>query len=255
VELGRRTLRGLTRTTLVLAAVGIAPAVLADLPDVLFTVKAMSADGVAEYQLTLNEAGWQRGQDQWEYNSGETIKLIDPDTQKTIAELQNVELFFRADPQINLSFAVQAGGTDTLFLISSGLLEFATIQNADGQASAAFTVTDTNNDGADLTGEIGTDAGDRAYAAYYNGLGANLFSGLVSGLSVPAGSQSRSTAENDPLVGYRSVGADVESMNADISFTLTASDLASGTTSYEIIPEPSALVLLGLGALSLLRRK
>jgi hypothetical protein len=40
-----------------------------------------------------------------------------------------------------------------------------------------------------------------------------------------------------------------------VQFTLTHDDLASGTNSFEVIPEPSTLALVALGALSMLRRR
>lgn len=243
--------RGLKGTLVALSAIAAAPLASAGMTDVVFSIKAENSDGVAEYQLTMDElGGWQRGSDTFEYSSGNKIDVRDSDGDK-IFSLSNVSLFFRADPQINLSFAVQAGGVDTAFTITSGTLSFTTIQNADGQASSAFTVTDTNNNGATLTGDNGD---GNAYNTYYNGTG-NLFSGQVAGLSVPAGSRSRSTGSNDPASGYRSVGADVSDMTAQVKFELTARDLASGTTQYEIVPEPSAMLLLSLGALCLIRRK
>lgn len=240
---------GLKRTLVVLAAAAAAPLASANLTDVVFSIKGESNAGTAVYSLSLDDVNWQRSQDQYEWSSDATIDVKDG-SGATVFTLTNVSLFFRADPQINLSFAVQAGSADTNFSISSGMLSFDMIQNADGQASSAFTVTDTNNNGATLTGANGDGNG---YNAYYNG--SNLFVGQIPSLSVPAGTQSRSTSDNYPAAGYASVGADVDNMSAAVKFSLTARDLASGTTQYEIVPEPSALVLLALGGLSLIRRK
>jgi hypothetical protein len=248
VELKKLT-NGLKRTLVVLAAIAAAPLALADLTEIVFSVKGTSNDGTAIYNLTMDDVNWQRSQDQWEWTSNSSVDVKDGDGQ-TIFTLSNVSMYYRADPQINLSFSVQAGSSDTVFSISSAPLSFPTIQNADGQASSAFTVTDTNNNGATLTG--GNDDGN-GYNAYYNGT--SLFAGQIPSLSVPVGTQSKSTSENFPLSGYSSVGADVSDMLAKVKFTLSARDLASGTTQYEIVPEPSALALLALGGLSLLRRK
>jgi hypothetical protein len=43
-------------------------------------------------------------------------------------------------------------------------------------------------------------------------------------------------------------------MSMQISFLLSASDSASGTSVYAIIPEPATIGLLMLGALALRRR-
>lgn len=243
-------LRGLKRAACVLAAAVLAPAALADLPDVIFSIEASGSNGSGTYEVSLDDAGWERSGSEWEYSDDSHISITDPNTGKEVFSLSGVEVFFRADPQINIAFSVQAGSVDTSFTITSNTLNFPTISNAQGQASSAFTVTDTNNNGASLSGN---GAGGNSYEAFYNG--SNLFSGQILGLNVAAGSQSNSTAENDPAVGYRAVGGSVSDMTAQVSFTLSARDLASGTTTYEIVPEPSALALLALGALSLFRRK
>jgi len=248
VEL-KKLFAGLKRTLVVLVAIAAAPFASADLTEVVFSIKGVSDTGAATYSLTMNDLNWQRSQDQWDWSSDASIDVKDGDGE-TVFTLSNVSMFFRADPQINLSFSVQAGNADTIFSITSGTLSFDTIQNAQGQASSAFTVTDTNNNGATLTG--GNDDGN-GYNAYYNGL--NLFAGQIPSLSVPVGTQSKSTSDNYPADGYAAVGADVSDMAAKVKFTLSARDLASGTTQYEIVPEPSALALLALGGLSMLRRK
>lgn len=240
---------GLKRTLVVLAVAAAAPLANANLTDVVFSIKGESNSGSAVYSLTMDDVNWQRSQDSWDWSSDASVNVKDGNG-NTVFTLTNVSMFFRSDPQINLSFSVQAGSSDTVFSITSGTLSFGQINNAQGQASSAFTVTDTNNNGATLTG--GQSDGN-GYNAWYNG--SNLFVGQIPGLSVPVGTQSRSTSDNYPAVGYAPVGADVTDMTAGVKFTLTAHDLASGTTQYEIVPEPSALVLLALGGLSLIRRK
>lgn len=245
----RNVILGLKKTICVFAAIAAVPFASAGLTDVVFTVNAESAEGNAVYNLTMDDIGWSRSEDQWDWSSDEVIDVKDQDG-NVIFTISDVSLFFRADPQVNLAFSVQAGPADTAFTITSALLSFPTIQNAQGQASSAFTVTDTNNNGALLTG--GNDDAN-AYNAWYNG--GNLFVGQIPAVVVPVGMSSRSDSANYPLNGYAAVGADVSDMQSQVKFTLSAKDLASGTTQYEIVPEPSALVLLALGALSLIRRK
>jgi hypothetical protein len=55
--------------------------------------------------------------------------------------------------------------------------------------------------------------------------------------------------------GYSSITEAADSMSSLISFELSANDLASGTSHFQIIPEPSALGLLVLGSVALLRRR
>jgi len=241
---------GFKKALCVFAAIAAVPFASADLSEVVFSIKGDSNSGSAVYNLTMDGINWQRSQDQWDWSSDKTVNVKD-DSGNTIFTLSNVALFYRGDPQINLSFSVQAGSSDTAFTITSGQLNnFGTIKNAQGQASSAFTVTDTNNNGATLTG---TNDDNNGYNAWFNGT--NLFAGQIPSITVPAGTSSRSDSANYPANGYTAVGADVTDMQAQVKFTLSAKDLASGTTQYEIVPEPSALVLLALGGLSLIRRK
>jgi hypothetical protein len=250
VEL-RNVFSGFKRALCVLAAIAAVPFVSAGLTDVIFHIEATSNEGTAVYELTMDDMGWQRSQDQWDFSSDQTV-VVKAENGQTVFTLSDVSLFFRADPQINLSFSVQAGNSDTAFTISSALLSFPTINNAQGQASSAFTVTDTNNNGATLTGTNGDGNG---YNTFYNGYLSNLFVGQIPSVTVPAGTSSKSDSANYPAAGYAAVGADVSDMSAQVKFSLTAKDLASGTTQYEIVPEPSALVLLALGGLSMIRRR
>lgn len=247
----RKVLSGFKKALCVFTVIAAVPFAGAGLTDVIFSVTAESDEGTAVYELTMDGMGWQRTQDQWDWSSDEVIE-VKADNGSTIFTLSDVSLFFRADPQINLSFSVQAGNSDTAFTIASALLSFPTINNAQGQASSAFTVTDTNNNGATLTGGNGDGNG---YNTFYNGYLSNLFVGQIPSVVVPAGTSSRSDSANYPANGYAAVGADVSDMSAQVKFSLTAKDLASGTTQYEIVPEPSALVLLALGGLSMIRRK
>jgi hypothetical protein len=58
-----------------------------------------------------------------------------------------------------------------------------------------------------------------------------------------------------PATGYAPIADPVADMSAMISFELSADDLASGTTNFVIVPEPTSLGLLALGVIGLLRRR
>jgi hypothetical protein len=162
------------------------------------------------------------------------------------------------DPIVNLNFSVAAGAATTTFMIGSGLLTFPQINGASGRASAAFSATDVNGSGVTLAGVAGN-SGANGYAAAINGLagpvpaGANQFAEFIPGVTAgPFGSAVNS--DNVPPVGYLPIGAPVDSISSFISFQLSAFDLASGTSTFEVIPEPASVLLLVIGA-GLLRRR
>lgn len=202
--------------------------------------------------------------DNYIWASNASVDFIDPETnvllgqlnplnqqgQPTVSAFQYVE-----DPVVNLTFSVQAGPSTTTFSIGSALLTFPTINPAQGSASAAYSVTDFDGDGATLTG-IGATGG--GYLAQYNGWAAMLTGTTFAEVlpSIVAGSfASVGDSDDVPNFGMSPIGVPVNSMSSLVSFTLSANDLASGTTNFIITPEPASLSLLALGLALVARRR
>ena len=174
------------------------------------------------------------------------IVITDTGSGAPVATLIQATLFLDPDPQIGLGFAVQAGSSNTTFTITSSTLT-ASISPAVGEASAALTLTDVNGNGGTLSGNF---AAGNSYSAQYNGAfpAATTFAAGVPVLTAPGSVADSFNVTSTPI------GVPVTDMTAGFSFTVTANDLASGTSNYKITPEPASLLLLALGALSLRRR-
>lgn len=237
------SMRGILAATVLV----VAPAV-ADLAGPGFAITALDAatgntdtvtfDG--QWTQDGSHYRWSSSQTQMFYGSdGSFLGALNPGGQTSSIE-------YIADPVVNLSFSVQAGNSTTSFTIASALLSFPTIAAAQGRASVGFSITDfSGGDGATLTG-TGGHSGTAGYVAQYNG-----FAGTNSGTSfaevlgsLSAGPFLTATdSANVPAAGYTAIGS-VSDMSTVVSFTLSAGDFASGTSTFEIIPEPTTGLLL-----------
>jgi hypothetical protein len=241
------------------AALFGASAAMADLTDMVFRVTATNAEGTAVYEATQSSGYWDTEQQTYTWSLPGDVEMRDAQGD-LIARLLASDgsttsgVFYRNDPEINMGFAVQAGASTTNFVLDSGLLSFPTINSAIGQASAVYTVTDVLPGGVTLTGQ-GPDGG--GYLAQYNGFvpGGSDFTEQIASVSAPSGG-SNNASFNDPGIGYRPVGGNAFDMSVRAAFSLTAFDLASGTSNYEILPEPTTfLLVLPVAAIVLRRRR
>lgn len=236
------------RALAALAIAGATSLAYADLDGNAFHIEASNEDGSASYSVPLDAFEYDADSNTYKWFSTGPVDLVDEESGETIATLTSGNAFVAGDPAVNFGFAVMAGAWDTTFFITSALVAFPAINSAQGQAGAAFTITDQDRNGATLST---LNRAGKAYNATYNG--STTFANLVSGFSAGSG-HSASSDENAPPTGYDNIAGSVTSIESSVYFELSANDLASGTNSFEVIPEPSTLALLALGALSMLRR-
>jgi hypothetical protein len=153
------------------------------------------------------------------------------------------------DPTANLHFSVQADAdSDTTFTFNSAVVAFSAITNPQAVASSSLTLTDTYGNGATLTG---LESGGSAYRAIYNG--GVSWAYLNSSYSFSTAYDSQPEYNRNPLSGFTSITDTLTSIQSEYSFTLSADDEASGSSTFNVqdvsgpVPEPLTMVALGMG--------
>ena len=238
------------------ATVSAATSAWAGSGDPIVSFWAGNSQGAGAFDVDLSEAQFNNGEIVVWNLIGSPVEIIDGGA--TIATITSAQLTLQnstttlGQSLIALSFNVQAGAADTEFTISSALLDSLALDNAIGRVTGTYSVTDGNNNGATLTG---MHDGGGLYQAQYNGTG--VFNELfTSGPYSVGASESDGGAQDIPLAGFTSVGADVDSMAAQWHFTLTAGDLAGGTSNYILkVPAPAGAALLGFAGVFAARRR
>jgi hypothetical protein len=160
--------------------------------------------------------------------------------------ITSLKLTMDVDPEVGIEFGVRAGSSATTYSFLSDVVYFSPLVNPTATASAGITLTDRGpTAGATITGLF---PGGKTHQARYNS--SIVFANLVSGFSIPSGTLTASEAS-----GSVNIIDTLTSIESEFYFTLSARDSASGTSTFSVVPEPATIALLGLGALSLLRRK
>ncbi|HET9887812.1 MAG TPA: hypothetical protein VFR10_09875, partial [bacterium] len=200
------------------------------------------------------------GASPWVWESTEEMEMRSPVTGNLIAILNPQGRHSRAeyidDPVVGMNFSVQAGPSVTTFNITSALLSF-TPMDGEARVTAGFTVTDTEGDGATLTGLGSLDGSHGAYLAQYNG-----FAGTISGTTFAeeiqnmsaAGFTTTVTSIDLPPVGFTTIPITVSDMSVMISFELSPNDLAAGTSAFVIQPPPLSTEMASWGGIKGLYR-
>lgn len=152
-------------------------------------------------------------------------------------------------PSVQLNFGVQAGMANGTFTINSGVVNFASLPNALGRASATLTLTDFSGDNTvEFNGNASNDLLG-GYRANYNGTTrfAELFQGTTFGPGVGF--------TDETGIGFTPIGDTVANISAKWAFSLSALDVAVGTSNFEVIPTPGAAALLGIAGLTAFNRR
>lgn len=230
--------RGLTATALAFTSLFLfAASTQADVTGGALKITANNPEG----DSATIEIAFPEGDSPWVWTSDLPMEMRSETTGELIATLnpqgRESGVEYIHDPSVGMFFSVQAGSSTTTFTIASALLSFPSIIAAEGRASAGFSVTDFDGDGASLTG-VGDPAGAMgAYLAQYNG-----FAGTLSGTTfaeviqnISAGPYATSAANADePIVGFTPIIGPVSDISSMFSFQLSANDLCSGTSVWVV---------------------
>ncbi|NLG44724.1 MAG: hypothetical protein GX547_15895 [Phycisphaerae bacterium] len=241
MKLERSRIRALGALVIVLSFV--AGSALADVSEVVLRITASSGRGTSVLEITADQGTWEGDNFFWSPN--EDIPLMSGDQVVGTIVKDDSYIAIYADPQIAMGFSFQAGDTPTDVIVTSGVLSFPTIAEATARADAAFTVMGS---GVSL---VGLHAGGGAYRAYYND--SVTFAEAIG--PITAGPTEFAVGDFAYPGGgaYLPIGS-VSNMGAEIAFTLSANGFASGSSNFEIVPEPAGLLLLALGVCVLRRR-
>lgn len=227
----------------------------AGLSDLVLDIQVSNSQGSGSYQVFKSSLIWDPENQEWWWDYSDNIDIMDGTGLITLATITDLTLSYIQDPQVTFGFTVQAGAFDTTFSLTSGLLSFPALDPAEGLASAGLLITDTNSNGATLTG---LHTGGGAYAAQYNGLapGGTTFTELLTSSLIATTDGTNSANQEFPGGGlFAAIDVPVTNISAQFSFLLTAGDLASGSSNFNVVPAPGGVALLILMLTGVARKR
>jgi hypothetical protein len=148
-----------------------APAAVAEVSDIVFTVEAHNDSGTGSFSVFFDEGQWDPNSQTFTWTSPGEIEINDDLSGDWVATLWYGEITAYATQacQIELNVGVFSGGSDTTFVVGSPLVSFEAVPAIYAQARATATVTLTHMSGdyAYLVG-LGP-AGTGIFRSYYDG--------------------------------------------------------------------------------------
>ncbi len=252
---GRKNAVRMSRIALLIAvaALGFAPLVSADPvvtdPMTTVTITATSDCGTGQFTFTVPEGLGAQGYEEYVMNVPVTIYSA---SGAALAEVKQLKVGIDQDPDVWLYFSVRnANATPTSFTYTSNLVTFSPLVNPRAYATAGITLTDTDSNGATLTGLY---SGGKAYRALYDNTTSTIQTwAYLCGSGTAATDSTSVWSDRVPALGWSSISGSVFNIQSQFSFSLSAYDEASGTSDFKVlaVPEPATMTLLGSSALAL----
>jgi len=241
-----------SRWLVMAGAMGLAASVASSAVTAL-TIAADSSLGSGVFEVTTDDGTTlPDGTFIWSLDS--PMDIVDSGSGETIAHLLFGSIMMSTAGTVSHSFVLQSAGADTNFSLGSGLVNTGLLLNPEGRTSAGVTLTDTDGDGASLTGNMN---GGMMFEAFYDN-GA-VFSNLLGGFGF--GTAFDSQAIDGEFPGgdgnFASFAGPVNEIGIAWDFTLSANDSAGGTSVFAVIPAPATGLgfLVGAGLFSSRRRR
>jgi hypothetical protein len=233
------------RVACAIALMALTGAALADVSDVVLAIHALSGRSEGSLEITADQGTWDG--DNFFWSTDVAIPIMSGSEVLGTFGPGHLELY--ADPSVAMGFSFQSGEVPLSVTISSALLSFPSMPNPAARTSAAATLLDLSGAGAALTG---TGPGGFAYRALFED-GSTFASGIPELVVTPPDSLA-ATSFTYPAVGYLPVSSSHTGISAQWSFTISARAMVSGSSEFEIIPEPASLLLIVVG-FGLIRRR
>ena len=214
------------------------------------TVEARSGDQAATQVWAFPATSGGQSQFVWSLDQ----PLILGGANGILGTVEGLTIRMDGDPGVSLGFQVTAGGLPTDFTVTSSTVAFTPINGVLAYCSAGVTVTDVDSNGATLGGLF---AGNKIYQAQYNA-GPLVWASLLDNVLCPV-DQTAVSGARLPGLGRQVFATTVSSIQSQFKFSLTANDMASGTSRFDVIPIPEpatlTLLLLGGGLAAFIRRR
>jgi hypothetical protein len=236
---------------IILVSTTLCVPVRAAISQTILSIQASNASGSASLAINYADGVWDPVNQRYGWQLPSAVPLIAGGNTIATVNSASLTINFLPSPSINLAFGVNAGLSDTTFLLDSAVVSFNTIPaaSAAGAFLAGCTVGDSGAGNGMWLYEPGL-AGFGAFQAYTdtNPAPADLFSNLLA-LVGSYGGGTATASESQPSSGYNPICADIHDMMVRTNFVLTNRDSAQGNATFALVPEPAAALLMLVGAI------